>query len=265
MAQSVKLQDLVSSLVKTAPPGELSGVKEDLTTVLPNDNDRLINSSIEQYVEETGGIFSGKYIASKLNKLQGSTKYVDYVEKKAFNIDLKTQQAIDIEDYNPSESYPSYFNELAETLETYGNDHYPSTYAYSIIPKSSDEVHVILIGQRLNNENYYTGQWNSTYVIKNGSISGNIKVDIHYYEDGNVRLNFDESVQDSISPTGKSIVNFINESENKITLKIVDNFNELNQKYFKNLRRLLPVTRAKIHWGNAIGNYRLGSDVVNKK
>lgn len=265
MSQSVKLETLVSSLVESAPPGELSGVKEDLSTILTDTNERLINNSIEDYVNEKGGVFSGQYIASKLNKLPGSTKYIDYIGKKAFNIDLSTQKAIDIEDYEPTEAGPSYFNELVELLETYGNDHYPSTFAYTVIPKSASEVYVVLIGQRLNNENYYTGQWNSTYVIKDGSIKGDIKVDIHYYEDGNVRLNFDELVSDSVSASGKSIVKFINDSENKITLKIVDNFNELNQKYFKNLRRLLPVTRAKIHWGNAIGNYRLGSDVVHKQ
>lgn len=266
MSEPIKLENLVSSLVQTAPPGELSGVKQDLSAILGHNNDHLINNSIESYVNHKGGIFSGKYIASKLNKLPGSTKYVDYVEKKLFNIDLKTYQAIDIEDYTSDTTLPSYFDELSQLLEVYGSDHYPSTYAFTVIPKSPDELYIILIGQRLNNENYYTGQWNSTYVVKNGVIKGDVKVDIHYYEDGNVRLNFDETVEEPMTAaSAKAIVNFINASENKITLKIVDNFNELNQKYFKNLRRLLPVTRAKIHWGNAIGNYRLGSDVVNKQ
>ena len=60
------------------------------------------------------------------------------------------------------------------------------------------------------------------------------------------------------------IVNFINEQENATMVKIIEQFNNLNQKSFKNLRRLLPVTRSKINWGSAIGNYRLGSDVINK-
>ncbi|EGV65339.1 subunits of heterodimeric actin filament capping protein Capz [Yamadazyma tenuis ATCC 10573] len=263
MSSSVNLESLVSSLVKSVPPGELKGAKDDLSTILSDDN-RLINSSIEQYINETGAVVSGAYVASKYNKHSGSSKYIDFVGRQLFNVDIDTQKAIDLEDYSPTEEYPSYFDDLVEQLEQYGEDHYPSTYAYTIVPKG-DEVFVIIIGQRLNNDNYYTGQWNSTYVIKNGTIKGDIKVDIHYFEDGNVRLNYDESTSGQISASAKNIINFINSSENKTTLKIVDNFNELNQRYFKNLRRLLPVTRSKIHWGNAIGNYRLGSDVVNKQ
>jgi capping protein alpha len=28
------------------------------------------------------------------------------------------------------------------------------------------------------------------------------------------------------------------------------------------LRRLMPISRSKIQWGRAIGNYKLGQDVV---
>lgn len=258
---SIKLNQLVTSLVETAPQGELANVRQDLSVIV-NNQDRLINSAIEDYVAVNGGVFSSKYIASKLNQHSESTKYIDYINKQLFNIDVKNQQAIDFEPFDPQQEYPEYYNDLVVSLQKYGQDHYPSSLAFTIIPGDS-EVYILLIGQKLNHENYYTGQWNSTYTIKDGHIRGDIKVDIHYFEDGNVRLGFEDSVQQRIDGSSKSIVNFINDSENKVTLKIVDNFNELNIKYFKNLRRLLPVTRSKVNWGNAIGNYKLGSDVVN--
>ncbi|ODV65690.1 subunits of heterodimeric actin filament capping protein Capz [Hyphopichia burtonii NRRL Y-1933] len=265
---SVKLDSILDKLVKSSPPGELKGVSQDLNTLLSNQaNSSVINKSIENYINENASVFSSKLIASKYNKQENSTKYIDYIGKKAFNIDLSKQTAIDFEDIETSEiEYPTYFDKLNEKLMVYGEDHYPSSYAFTIIPKEQEEVHVIIIGQRLNNDNFYTGQWKSHYILKNGEISGNIKLDIHYYEDGNVRLSFDEPIESTkISKNESDIVNFINNSENQITIKIVENFNDLNQKYFKNLRRLLPVTKSKINWGNAIGNYRLGSDVVNKQ
>lgn len=258
---SIKLDSLVSSLVETVPPGELKGVKDDLSSIV--DSDRVINSAFENYINQKPIVVSKAYIASTYNKHPSSSKYIDFIGRQLFNVDIDTQKAIDVEDFEPSQLYPSYFDDLVDALELYGQEHYPSTFAYTIIPQDN-VVYVLIIGQRLNNENFYTGQWSSIYAIKNGEISGDIKVDIHYYEDGNVRLNFDDKVTDKISGNASSIIEFINKSENQVTLNIVDNFNELNQKYFKNLRRLLPVTRAKIHWGNAIGNYRLGSDVVNK-
>lgn len=259
---SVNLDSLLEELVKSSPPGELVGIKQDLSQLLSNQSNSLINQSIEKYINDNPTVFSGKYIASSYNKDPNTTKYIDYVSKQAFNVDLDRQSAIDFEDYNGG-TYPEYYDKLVLSLQLYGQDHYPSTFAYTVIPGS--ETHIILIGQRLNKDNFYTGQWQSHYVIKNGSITGTVKLDIHYYEDGNVRLGFDEKVPTvSIGQDALTIVNFINETENNVTIKIIENFNELNQKYFKNLRRLLPVTKSKINWGSAIGNYRLGSDVVNQ-
>lgn len=266
MSSSVGLDTIVSSLVKSSPPGELDGISQDLSAILSSkSNFSTVNTAIEKYINENSGVFSSTYIASKINKHESSTKYIDFISKKLFNIDLHKQTAIDLEDYEPEVKYPAYFDELVKKLTEYGEDHYPSKYAFTIVPDGSD-LQIIIIGQKLNYENFYTGLWKSHYRIKSGSIEGEAKLDIHYYEDGNVRLNFDELTSGTLSSSNASeIVNFINNAENEMTLKIVEDFNELNQKYFKNLRRLLPVTRSKINWGQAIGNYRLGSDVVHNK
>lgn len=270
MSSSVKLESILDELVKTSPPGELPEVRQGLNTLLANQaNSSIISKSIERYINENPTIFSGKYIASKFNKQENSTKYIDFVGKQIFNVNINNQTVLDLEQFEDQEiEYPSYFDGLILKLEQYGEDHFPSSFAYTVIPKNEvGETHIIIIGQRLNNDNFYTGQWRSHYILnKDGEISGNIKLDIHYYEDGNVRLNFQETIESTkIELNESSIVNFINNSENKTTIKIVEKFNNLNQKSFKNLRRLLPVTKSKINWGKAIGNYRLGSDVVNKQ
>lgn len=265
---AVKLNKLVSDLVASAPPGELTGVAEDLNTILDNEQTSLVNNSIETFFDENFGVFSNTFVVSKLNKDQNSSKYIDYVNKKLFNIDVSNQAAIDIESLERHVELPGYFDDLVKKLEQYGDDHFPSTFAFTVIPDvASGRVHIILIGERLNNENFYTGQWRARYTVtETGDVTGDIKLDIHYFEDGNVRLNFDEKVSESISSVnGGSIVNLINKVESSTTIKLMETFNDLNQKSFKNLRRLLPVTRSKINWGKAIGNYRLGSDVVNKQ
>lgn len=258
---SLKLNDIVASLVKASPPGEIAAVGKGLSTILP-ENNAVIDNAIEKHIQEIGAVYSSKYIVSKWNKSETSSKYIDHINNKAFNIDISTQSVIDLEHHQSTT--PSYFDSLVKSLKVYGEDHYPSNYTFTVSPQLND-LHIILIGHKINQDNFFTGQWKSHYILSNGKISGQVSLDIHYYEEGNVRLHFDENVDSAlISYTATDIVNFINNSENKITYKIVENFNELNQKYFKNLRRLLPVTRSKINWGNAIGNYRLGADVVNK-
>lgn len=269
------VDNIVNQLVSAAPPGELAGVAEDLEVLLPGQLKSVVSRAQESFINGHGGVFLDKYIACKYNKDPNLSKYIDHVSKQLFNVDLKSQRAIDVEEFESDHvQYPPYYDQLVSNLQQYGEDHYPSGYAFSVIPGDSTSnestVRVIIIGQRLNGDNFYTGQWKGDYLYDETTkeLNGRISLDIHYYEDGNVRLRFDEPIETVRLGQGNeslAIVNAINSTESDVTRQIMTQFNELNQKSFKNLRRLLPVTRAKINWGKAIGNYRLGSDVVNSK
>lgn len=279
---SINLNELVDSLIQSAPPAELRQVSQSLSSLTKgtstSSTNSLIQDSIEQYAQENI-ISIDNIIISKYNKDENSSKYIDYVNNKLFNVDWQNQKIIDVESYHDNNNKRgSNYDELIQKLSQYGDDYYPSNFAFTVIPESEDQLRVIIIGQRANHDNFYTGQWKSNYLITEQGIKGNIDLDIHYFEDGNVRLKFNESINSSNNNNNSStlqsgnlinnaskIVNFINEQENATMVKIIEQFNNLNQKSFKNLRRLLPVTRSKINWGSAIGNYRLGSDVVNKK
>lgn len=256
----VQLDDILAEISGQAPPGELGDVSRNLSVLVPGSSDRWS----QKYVNSNWGVFSSSYVAGALNKDKNLAKYVDHVRRELFNVDVAKKTAIDVEKWVPDVEYPSYYDSLVDSLRVYGNDHFPLTFAFTVVPED-DGVHVVLIGERLNAENYFTGRWNAHYTVKNGAVSGTISVDIHSYEDGNVRLNYDEKVSGSVELNASAIVNYIARTEHEVTLKIVDDFAELNQRYFKNLRRVLPVTKSKINWGSAIGNYRLGADVVNKK
>ena len=279
---SINLNELVDSLIQSAPPAELKQVSQSLSSLTKgtstSSTNSLIQDSIEQYAQENI-ISIDNIIISKYNKDENSSKYIDYVNNKLFNVDWQNQKIIDVESYHDNNNKRgSNYDELIQKLSQYGDDYYPSNFAFTVIPESEDQLRVIIIGQRANHDNFYTGQWKSNYLITEQGIKGNIDLDIHYFEDGNVRLKFNESINSSSNNNNSStlqsgnlinnasrIVNFINEQENATMVKIIEQFNNLNQKSFKNLRRLLPVTRSKINWGSAIGNYRLGSDVINKK
>lgn len=261
----MKLDNLVSDLVRNAPSGELKEVQDDLECILSDISAKpVIVKAIENYANENFGVFSSSYIASKFNKKENSLKYIDYIGKQLFNIDIENGKAIDFEEFEPQFAYPEYYDDLVTKLTQYGEDYYPAVYAFTAIP-SLNSLDIIIIGQKLNKNNFYTGQWQSHYTLKDGSLNGHIKVGIHYYEDGNVRLNFLEHLTNVLNEESSGdIVNAIYQMENKIIFKIMEEFGELNQRFFKNLRRLLPVTRSKINWGKSIGNYKLGSAVVNK-
>ncbi len=88
-----------------------------------------------------------------------------------------------------------------------------------------------------------------------------MKVDVHYYEDGNVRLLTTKPVAASVSSASAStIIREITVAEKKYQEEVNKGFNNLSEGAFKGLRRQLPITRQKIEW-DKISAYKIGQDV----
>lgn len=84
---------------------------------------------------------------------------------------------------------------------------------------------------------------------------------MHYYEDGNVRLLTNKTVNVNVSSgTGSGIAKEISVNENKYQEELNKSFTSLSEGAFKGLRRQLPVTRQKIEW-DKVASYRLGQDI----
>lgn len=110
---------------------------------------------------------------------------------------------------------------------------------------------------------YRNGRWRSVYTFdpSSGSLEGEVKVDVHYYEDGNVRLLTNKAVSASIpSGSGAGISKEISATERKYQEELNKGFVGLSEGAFKGLRRQLPVTRQKIEW-DKVTSYRLGQDI----
>lgn len=259
-----EITEILAQLVKSAPAGELREVSNDLSIMLP-DQVNAVNKSLACLAESQGIVISGKGIASKNNKDPSSSKFWDYRRMQKYNTDFKSGESYDIESATSEVEYPPFFDELVEDLRKYGDLHYPSEFEFEVIPKSPTSLSVSIIGEKLSEGNFYNGRWKSYYVFEDSKdAQGEILLDIHYYEEGNVRFEFKETLQTPCELSPFHIVNFIKSTETAVSMKVVKQFTLLNQKYFKNLRRLLPITKSKINWGNAIGNYKLGADIVNE-
>ena len=106
---------------------------------------------------------------------------------------------------------------------------------------------------------YRSGRWRSLYILNpsSSSISGSIKVDVHYFEDGNVRMTTNKPVSISLSSTSASeVVRQIALAERKYQEDLNRAFTSLNEGAFKGLRRQLPVTRQKVEW-EKISSYKV--------
>ena len=84
-------------------------------------------------------------------------------------------------------------------------------------------------------------------------------MDVHYYEDGNVRLTTSKPVPTVSVPgsaTGPEVIKQVAQIEKKYQEELNKSFTALSEGTFKGLRRQLPVTRQKVEW-EKVGGYRV--------
>ena len=159
---------------------------------------------------------------------------------------------------------------LKETLRGYVNQTLPLGQVQVYYDQESEEYRIVMLGERLQPANMRNGQWRSVwrYSPTQGTLTGEIKAIVHYYEDGNVQLHAQrtcemelkasdseartEAEEGSEEKTARAIVAKIRGCEDNVQLAINEAYSQLAETTFKKLRRQLPITRAKIDWYRSV-------------
>jgi F-actin capping protein alpha subunit len=150
---------------------------------------------------------------------------------------------------------------LLKSLSSHTSEHYQSSSIGAYPIESDSQIAIIIVANRYSPNNYWNGRWRSFFVYNpsSGSLAGSIKVDVHYYEDGNVRMLTSKPVSAAIGSraSGADIVKQIAQAERKYQEELNRGFSQLSEQAFKGLRRQLPVTRQKIEW-DKVASYKVG-------
>ncbi|KAL1842656.1 hypothetical protein VTJ49DRAFT_4567 [Mycothermus thermophilus] len=265
---------IVSSFVEGAPPGELADVLagmspthiKALTISSPHLVDEL-GPAFKKYNEEQFATVklpgaSQPVIVSSHNAL-GGDRYYDLESSVSFAFDHATQKASAVESYVAEGETVELAKSILKALSAYVKEHYPNA-AYGAYPtENGSKVAIIIVANKYSPNNFWNGRWRSLYIFdpSSSSLEGSIKVDVHYYEDGNVRLLTNKAAAASVpSGTGQAVVREISAGEKKYQEELNRSFTSLSEGAFKALRRQLPVTRQKIEW-DKVASYRLGQDI----
>ncbi|CAK7201114.1 F-actin-capping protein subunit alpha [Sporothrix eucalyptigena] len=265
--------EIVSSFVEGAPPGELASVIADiesLTISKPRLFDGLAPSfakyNEEQFVTvQLPGSASGTQpaIVSIDSRVDASSsdRYYDPSSATSFAFDHRTQKATAVQSHAVEGDLAS---STLKALSTYVKDHYERP-AFGVYPLADDDskLAILIVSNKYSPQNFWNGRWRSRYVYDpaSGSLEGNIRVDVHYYEDGNVRLLTDKPQSATVSGgSGAALAREIASLEKAYQEELNKKFLTLSEGAFKGLRRQLPVTRQKIEW-DKVASYRLGQDI----
>eukprot|EP01121_Diplochlamys_sp_Union-15-3_P000572 TRINITY_DN1049_c0_g1_i1.p1 TRINITY_DN1049_c0_g1~~TRINITY_DN1049_c0_g1_i1.p1 ORF type:complete len:284 (+),score=62.60 TRINITY_DN1049_c0_g1_i1:59-910(+) len=273
---------IVNGFLLNAPPGEFMEVVSDVRGLLKNDallNETAPNTFREYNTEQMlkVGAPNGKHqvLITKYGEV-GHGEYLDPQGKQVITFDHIKQEVTssrplgssDID--NDAEPYRQAFE--AEALK-YVAEHYEhgATTVYGSKNKSGQLVITTCISSSLfNPSSFWNGRWRSVWIATfspNGEadLSGNIRINVHYYEDGNVQLNSSANKKQKApggNPSNLAAAAFktIATQESSFHESLDKSYRKMGDTTFKALRRALPVTRNKIDW-NKIMTYKLAGDL----
>ncbi|KAL0960617.1 hypothetical protein HGRIS_005648 [Hohenbuehelia grisea] len=278
-----------SKFLLQSPPGEINDVLNDVRNIISDDESlqdgvrpALRDYNLQQFMTVNVPGTNHQSIISDAARLPSSAegepveRYLDPRSKTSFVFDHLSLEASEPQEVEPDgESEPFRTALEASTLQ-YLVAHYEAGVACAFSTPDSPQRFVIqIVSNKYNPANYWSGRWRSEYVIdfNENTIEGKILVNVHYYEQGNVQLatthNISTKIPPAVSlsspnPSANKLLATIEHEEALYQKSLDDSYEEMAEKTFKGLRRVLPLTRQKIDWDKLLG-YKLGAEIASSK
>ncbi|CAB4476398.1 F-actin capping protein, alpha subunit [Rhizophagus irregularis] len=265
---------IVTNFLLSSPPGEADEVFNDVRVLMADDPalqtgilDALREYNTEQYITVKLPGQENQVLVSKFGQIENDL-YLDPKSHQAFRFDHMNRRATEVEPRPPVEETEPLRTAVEAAITNYVEDHFKDGVS-SVYSTENGTITIAIVDNKYNSSNFWNGRWRSTWVVnpESGKLKGNIKVNVHYYEDGNVQLDSNKDIEVETSTTAENpaaaaatYVRLIGKAENEYQTAVNESYIELSENTFKSLRRSLPLTRQKLDWDKIL-NYKIGQEL----
>eukprot|EP00013_Stygamoeba_regulata_P001125 CAMPEP_0177634562 /NCGR_PEP_ID=MMETSP0447-20121125/3434_1 /TAXON_ID=0 /ORGANISM="Stygamoeba regulata, Strain BSH-02190019" /LENGTH=286 /DNA_ID=CAMNT_0019136291 /DNA_START=118 /DNA_END=978 /DNA_ORIENTATION=+ len=275
-----EIVDICNSFLLNAPPGEFMEVVTDVRGLLKNDaiiNDTAPNTFRKWNTDQMLQAPNGNHDA--LITAYNEVNFNEYVDPRGNCVVQFDHIRQEVTGTRPlagelDSQIEPFRSAIDDAVANYCSEHYENGTSAAYSSRESDgsfNVTVCLSSSKFNPNNFWNGRWRSVYSVifkPNGAanISGYLRINVHYYEDGNVQLvaEANKRAQANGGDPGRlaaEVAKVIAKIEQDYHNAIENSYATMGDTTFKALRRVLPITRQKIDW-NKIKNYKIGNDAA---
>ena len=269
--------DAICQFIKQAPAGELQIVLKDIENIQASTDflsDPDVKSALQSYYESHvthHTLADGTRVAVTAEgswdteEEAANPQYADYARNVLFSLDLASGEVEKVSEAPAAanEAVQSLREELGSELQSYVDEEFSENKALGTVFIDGEDdltIRVNLSSHSLNLKNYWGGEWLSTWDIQHtvGSddfqLVGRIRLNNHYFEQGNVRFDMAKNYQDPVSGSAdagsvaKGIVKTIRELHETYQKSLDSVYEDLAENHLRQLRRKLPVTGKNFEW-----------------
>lgn len=277
---------IANSFLLASPPGEFMEVVTDLRGLLPDDS--IINDSApatfrewntDQMLQVKSPNGDHEVLITKFGEVNDA-EYLDPRGRCVIQFDhIKREvvgnRPISGELHQEVESFRSAFDNAAHG---YASEHYVhgGCTVYGGKQGGDTKITVCISASKFNPNNFWNGRWRSvwTCTFSNGgkvTLNGTIKLNVHYYEDGNVQLTSTTKKTGSANggdanTTATNAIKAIQKIESEFQQALDQSYVTMGDTTFKALRRMLPITRKKMDWDwRKIQSLKVGAQAAGSR
>jgi capping protein alpha len=265
-----EIVNIANNFLLSSPPGEFLEVAIDVRALLPDDTilnatapDTFREYNTEQMLQVKSPGHDHEFLVCKWAEV-GDGEYVDHRGRQVVSFDHIKQEVVGqrpIQSTDLVQELEPLRAALDDALLAYAAEHYPygQACAYAVRDEGKPVLVLAISAARFQGANFVNGRWRSSWRIEvdrgQAKLQGQIRLHVHYYEDGNVQLTTD--TQRTLPPMqtpqqpqafADAIIKAISRAEGEFQTALEAMYNSMSENTFKAIRRVLPVTRTKIDW-----------------
>lgn len=273
--------NIATYFMMSSPAGEIDEVVADVRKLVSDSktlNPAALSNILRDYNTEqmtSAKDLNGEpVLVTKYGQVK-SDEYLDPATGKVLQFDHNSRTFIRETDKKQqlSPEVDKYRRAISAAITTYiSNLFKPHKCVSAVYGADNDTITICMSAKNVNLGNYWTGSWRSVYSLNiRGSgqteLKGNVKINVHYFEDGNVQLNTVIDHRSSVSKSdpetcAKQVTESIEKFETEFQNNLEEMYVNMHRTTFKAMRRFLPVSRVKFTWTSAA--HSLASE-VNKQ